>query len=69
MRKQSLLVVGKRKRKTSVNPTENYLRALRLQREVERLNPFPRPRGFVAKFRTWSEYETWRKTQTNPRLW
>ncbi len=42
---------------------------MRLEREVDLLNPFPRPRGFVFKARTWQEWEKWRASQDNPRLW
>jgi hypothetical protein len=40
-----------------------------LNAEVDRLNPYPKPRGFVAKFRTYEEYHAWRRVQKNPRLW
>ncbi len=60
-------VVGKRRR--GDDPVSCHRRALDLMRETEKLSPFPRPRGFVFKARTWEEYEAWRKAQTNPRLW
>jgi hypothetical protein len=36
-------------------PAEAVARAQILQAEAERLNPYPRPRGFVFKARTWEE--------------
>ena len=63
-------VVGARKRAAEhMSPEECHRRHLRLQRRMELLNPFPRPRGFVYKAKTWEDYETWRKAQSNPRLW
>jgi hypothetical protein len=50
-------------------PAEAVARAQILQAEAERLNPYPRPRGFVFKARTWEEYALWRRSQDNPRLW
>jgi len=64
--------IGKRRRAedtAGVTPEEALRRAALLQAQVERLNPFPRPRGFVFKARTWEEYERWRRAQANPRLW
>ena len=46
-----------------------HRRALILMRELERVNPHPRPRGFVFKARTRADYEAWRAVQKNPRLW
>jgi hypothetical protein len=60
-------VVGKRRR--PVDAVSCHMRALALIRQADKLSPFPRPRGFVFKARTWEEYEAWRKAQTNPRLW
>lgn len=51
------------------DPVECHRRALRLQEHADRLNPYPRPRGFVFRARTWADYEAWRKAQSNPRLW
>jgi len=48
---------------------EALRRAVVLQAQVDRLNPFPRPRGFVFRAKTWEAYETWRRCQANPRLW
>ena len=52
-----------------VSPGEAFARALILQEQLERINPYPKPRGFVFKARTRQEYELWRKSQSNPRLW
>ena len=60
-------VVGKRRRAT--DPASCHRRALALMRQAEKICPFPRPRGFVFKARTWEEYEAWKKAQPNPRLW
>ncbi len=65
-------IVGKRRSSedlSPISPGEALARAAVLQRQHDRLNPFPKPRGFVFKARTWKEYEDWRKAQTNPRLW
>ena len=40
-----------------------------LQQQLDLLNPYPRPRGFVFKARTWEDYARWRREQANPRLW
>jgi hypothetical protein len=50
-------------------PAGRLARATRLQRQADSLNPFPRPRGFVFKARTWDDYAAWRARQENPRLW
>ncbi len=52
-----------------VTPDEALRRAAVLQAQVDLLNPFPRPRGFVFKARTWEDYARWRQAQANPRLW
>lgn len=65
-------IVGQRRRSDDpapLPPTEALRRAGVLQAQTELLNPYPRPRGFVFKARTREEYERWRKTQPNPRLW
>lgn len=65
-------IVGKRRPSTeivAIPPDEALRRAAILQAQADRLNPYPRPRGFVFKARTWEEYESWRKAQSNPRLW
>ena len=50
-------------------PAEYLRRAETLMAETDRLNPWPRPRGFVQRFRTREDYEAWKKQQANPRLW
>ena len=63
-------VVGHRPTVSSAcDPVASYRRAARLIREADTLNPFPRPRGFVFKARTWADYAAWRRAQSNPRLW
>ena len=37
--------------------------------QLDLLNPFPRPRGFVKKFRSYEAYMEWRSKEENPRLW
>ena len=69
---RSMKTVGTRRRTDEargVSPEEALRRAAVLQAQADLLNPFPRPRGFVFKARTWAEYEQWRRAQTNPRLW
>ena len=67
-------VVGQRRRSDVARagvacPAEAVKRAAVLQAQAERLNPFPRPRGFVYRARTWEDYARWRREQENPRLW
>ncbi len=65
-------IVGKRRTSEALEfmlPAEALRRAAALQAQAERLNPFPRARGFVFKARTREDYERWRKAQPNPRLW
>ena len=52
-----------------LTPEEALRRAAVLQAQADALNPYPKPRGFVFKAKTWEEYEAWRKAQSNPRLW
>lgn len=52
-----------------LNPEEALRRAVILQAQADALNPYPKPRGFVFKAKTWEEYAAWRKAQSNPRLW
>jgi hypothetical protein len=61
-------IVGKRRGLPST-PEEAYHRALVLQAQADQLNPYPKPRGFVFKARSYAEYKEWRRRQTNPRLW
>lgn len=65
-------IVGKRRTSedlTPISPEEALCRAAVLQAQAELLNPYPKPRGFVYKAKTWEDYERWRKAQSNPRLW
>jgi hypothetical protein len=65
-------VVGKRRTTedlTPISPDEALRRAVILQAQMELLNPYPKPRGFVFKAKTRADYERWRKAQSNPRLW
>jgi hypothetical protein len=55
-------------RKPPQTPEEFHARSWRLEQEIRLINPFPRPRGFVVKAKTWEEWERWRRAQTNPRL-
>jgi hypothetical protein len=65
---QPIKIVGRRRREPA-NPAEYVARAVILQRQMEAMNPFPKPRGFVFKARTRQDFEQWRRTQDNPRLW
>ncbi len=47
----------------------NAFGAQALIEQLDLLNPHPRPRGFVQKFRSYEDYEKWRSQQDNPRLW
>jgi hypothetical protein len=65
-------IVGKRRTSDDlapVAPEEALRRAALLQAQADLLNPFSRPRGFVFKAKTREEYERWRRSQGNPRLW
>lgn len=68
MSDQPVKIVGIRRREPA-GPAEYRRRARELQEHADRLNPWPRPRGFVFKARTWGDYEAWRRAQENPRLW
>jgi len=61
--------IGKRNRVGPPDAVASYRRALVLMRQLEKLNPNPKPRGFVYKAHAWSDYATWRAGQKNPRLW
>jgi hypothetical protein len=61
-------IVGTRRRQPAT-PAEYVARAQVLQRQLEAMNPFPKPRGFIFKARTREDYEHWRRAQDNPRLW
>jgi len=65
-------IVGKRRIhdvSPPLSPEVALRRATVLQAQMELLNPYPKPRGFVFKAKTREEYERWRKAQSNPRLW
>jgi hypothetical protein len=65
-------IVGHRPRSDDtvhLSPANALQRACALQAQADLLNPYPKPRGFVFKARTREEYEQWRKSQANPRLW
>lgn len=63
----TIKVVGRIRR--SHDPVECFWRGHALQQQTDKLNPYPRPRGFVFKARTYEDYERWKKSQSNPRLW
>ncbi|MBI4326106.1 MAG: hypothetical protein HY674_12695 [Chloroflexi bacterium] len=68
----AMKIVGHRRRSDDtapLPPADALRRACVLQAQMELLNPYARPRGFVFKARTHEEYERWRKAQPNPRLW
>lgn len=50
-------------------PAECHAAAARLFRAAVAMSPWPRPRGFVYKARTYEEYAEWRAAQANPWLW
>lgn len=56
-------------RRPPQTPAECHAAGARLFRAAVVMSPFPRPRGFVFKARTWADYERWRATQDNPWLW
>ncbi len=51
------------------DPVAAHRKALILTRQADKLNPYPKPRGFVYKGRTRDEYDLWKAAQKNPRLW
>ncbi len=63
----SVKTVGRRR--AALTPAECVRRSWILEQEVDKLNPHPRPRGFVFKARTWEDWSVWRSSQANPRLW
>jgi hypothetical protein len=63
----SVKIVGKNR--PALGPADYHRRALKLWRQMDRLNPNRRPRGFVFKAPTRALYEEWRRVQLNPRLW
>lgn len=69
MNEPAIKVVGTRRQTAADGPAEFRARARALQEHADRLNPNPKPRGFVFRARTWADYEAWRAAQANPRLW
>lgn len=69
MQETSQMRVVRERPPATGSPAEFLRRAETLIAEMDRLNPWPRPRGFVQGFRTHEEYEAWKKQQPNPRLW
>lgn len=61
--------VGTRTSQREATPQAFRSRALALQQHADRLNPHPKPRGFVFKARNREAYDAWRRAQDNPRLW
>jgi hypothetical protein len=57
------------KKRAALGPADYHRRALKLWRQMERLNPNRRPRGFIFKAPTRALYDEWRRAQLNPRLW
>jgi hypothetical protein len=55
-------------RRTPRTPAECHARSVLLEREINLLNPFPKPRGFIFKAPTWQAWKDWRESQENPRL-
>ena len=64
-----LKIIGQRQSQSTSSPLEYHQRASTLQLRVDRLNPFPKPRGFVFKAKSRAAYEAWKQKQANPRLW
>jgi len=50
------------------SPEEALRLSEQMNREARRLDPKPRPRGFVLKFKTWEEREQWKQSQSRSRL-
>ena len=48
---------------TLLSPGESLREAMILIRQAEQLSPYPRPRGFVHKARTYEDYARWRRSQ------
>lgn len=61
-------IVGKINDKPPL-PEECLRKAQQLNEQMNLMNPYPQPRGFIFKARTWKDYENWRKKQSNPRQW
>ncbi len=65
---EKVKTIGKRNLAGPVDAAVSHRKALVLMRQLEKLNPHPKPRGFVFKAHSWSDYATWRAGQKNPRL-
>jgi hypothetical protein len=65
--KVKMKVIGRKP--VLLSPEENLREAMILIRQAERLSPYPRPRGFVHKAKTYDDYARWRRSQPNPWLW
>ncbi len=65
----TMKVVGKPRDESLETPESRLRRAAALIEEMDRLNPWPRSRGFVKCFKTHDDYEAWKKEQPNPRCW
>jgi hypothetical protein len=61
-------IVGRRLLHRLSSPADDHRRALVLQMQADRLNPFPKPRGFVFKAKSREIYENRKQRQANPRL-
>ena len=64
---RSTKIVGRRQ--PPATPQECHTLAAKQYRAAVIMSPFPRPRGFVKKARTWEEMQRWRQEQSNPWLW
>ncbi len=64
---KQIKVVGRGRPMTT--PAEWYACAARQYGAAILMSPFPRPRGFVFKCRTWQQWEEWRRNHPNPWLW
>lgn len=65
---KKIKILGKVKRPEDSTSKNNLRKAFVLIWEMDRINRYLRPRGFVFKARTWEEYEKWCKSQDNPHL-
>jgi hypothetical protein len=68
-----MVVVGNVKavgrKQVFLSPEESLRQAMILIRQAEKLSPYPRPRGFVHKAKTYEDFARWRRAQSNPWLW
>ena len=56
-------------RRPPTTPAERLALSWKLKNEVRRIHPWPQPRRFVFKAKTWEDSASWRAAQENPRLW